>query len=134
LNGYVSLQSNNSIQGLNFAYTDNSLAHGLNTYRVKIELKDGRVIYSETVTVYFANEPYIIYPNPVHQYQDLTLISNDPGISRVQLFNSIGAKLYEKTIDNWSNTISTGKLSKGIYLIRITKDNQLQKTLKLVVY
>jgi len=134
LNGYVSLQSNNSIQGLNFAYTDNSLAHGLNTYRVKIELKDGRVIYSETVTVYFANEPYIIYPNPVHQYQDLTLISNDPGISQVQLFNSIGAKLYEKTIDNWSSTISTGKLSKGIYLIRIMKDNQLQKTLKLVVY
>jgi hypothetical protein len=134
LNGYVSLQSINSIQGVNFAYTDNSLAHGLNIYRVKIELTDGRVFYSETATIYFANEPYIIYPNPVHQYQDVTLISNEPGVLHLQLFNVMGAKLYEKTIDNWSNTIPTGKLSKGIYLIRITGDNKLQKTLKLVVY
>src|SRR4030095_8465590 len=134
LNGYVSLQSISSIQGVNFAYTDNSLAHGLNIYRVKIELTDGRIFYSETVTIYFANEPYIIYPNPVRQYQDVTLISNEPGVLQLQLFNVMGAKLYDKTIDNWSNTISTGKLSKGIYLIRITKDNQLQKTLKLIVY
>jgi Subtilase family/Secretion system C-terminal sorting domain len=134
LNGYTPLQSINSIQGVNFAYTDNSLAHGLNIYRVKIELTDGRVFYSETVTIYFANEPYIIYPNPVHQYQDVTLISNEPGVLHLQLFNVMGAKLYEKTIDNWSNTIPTGKLSKGIYLIRITGDNKLQKTLKLVVY
>jgi hypothetical protein len=134
LNGYITLQVLNTIQGLNFNYTDNVLAHGLNIYRVKIELLDGRIIYSETATVYFANEPYIIYPNPVPQYQDVTLISNDPGIAQLQVFNSIGAKLFEKTLNDWSNTIPTGKLSKGIYLLSISKDNQLQKTLKLVVY
>jgi len=134
LNGYVSLQIVNSIQGLNFSYTDNSLAHGLNIYRVRIELQDGRVYYSEIVTVYFANEPYIVYPNPVRQYQDVTVISNDPGIAQMQMFNSTGMKLYEKTLSDWSNIISTARLSKGIYLLRIVKDNQLQKTLKLIVY
>jgi len=134
LNGYVSLQTLNIISGLNFSYIDNLLAHGLNIYRVKIELLDGRIIYSETATVYFANEPYFIYPNPVAQYQDVTLISNTPDIAQLQLFNSIGMKLFEKTLNDWSNTIPTGKLSKGIYLLRIIKDNQLQKTLKLVVY
>ncbi len=134
LSGYVSLQAVNLISGLNFSYTDNALTHGLNIYRVKIELLDGRIIYSETVTVYFAKEPYLIYPNPVPQYQDVTLISNDPDIAQLQIFNSTGVKLYEKTLKDWSNIIPTGKLSKGIYLLRIIKDNQLQKTLKLVVY
>lgn len=134
LNGYVALQTVNSIQGLNYTYTDNSLAHGLNIYRIKIELLDGRIYYSETATVYFANEPYIVYPNPVRQYQDVTVISNDPGIAQLQVFNSLGMKLYEKTLNDWSNTIPTAKLSKGIYLLRIIRDNQLQKTLKLIVY
>ena len=134
LNGYVSLQTLNLITGLNFSYTDNVLAHGLNIYRVKIELFDGRIIYSETATVYFANELYIIYPNPVPQSHDATLISNEPDIAQLQVFNSIGIKLFEKTLNDWSNTIPTGKLSKGIYLLRIIKDNRLQKTLKLVVY
>jgi hypothetical protein len=134
LSGYISLQTVNTIQGLNFNYADNMLSHGLNIYRVKIELLDGRIIYSETATVYFASEPYIIYPNPVPQYQDVTLISNDPGTVELQVFNSIGVKLFEETLNDWSNTIPTGKLSKGIYLLRIIKDSQLQKTLKLVVY
>ncbi|HEV8286698.1 MAG TPA: S8 family peptidase [Chitinophagaceae bacterium] len=134
LNGFISLQAVNSILGLNFNYTDNALTHGLNIYRVKIELLDGRIIYTETVTVYFAQEPYIVYPNPVPQYQDVTIISSDPDIAQLQLFNSTGIKLYETTLNDWSNTIPTGKLSKGIYLLRITKNNQLQKTLKLVVY
>src|SRR6266487_4199584 len=134
LSGYISLQTVNTIQDLNFNYTDNMLSHGLNIYRVKIELLDGRIIYSETATVYFASEPYIIYPNPVPQYQDVTLISNDPGTVELQVFNSMGMKLFEETLNDWSNTISTGKFSKGIYLLRIIKDNQLQKTLKLIVY
>jgi hypothetical protein len=134
LTGYVPLQTIGLIQGLNFNYTDNALTHGLNIYRVKIELLDGRIIYSEPATVYFANEPYIIYPNPVPQYQDVTLISNEPSIIQLQVFNSIGVKLFETTLKDWSSKIATGKLSKGIYLLRIIKDNQLQKTLKLVVY
>jgi len=116
-----------------YSYEDNSLSHGLNTYRVKIELLDGRIIYSEAVTLYFANEPYIVYPNPVPQHQDVTLISNEPSSLQLQIFNSMGAKIFEKTLNDWKNTLPTGKLSKGVYLLRIIKDNQLQKTLKLVV-
>ena len=51
LSGYIPLQTVNSIQGLNFSYTDNALTHGLNIYRVKIELVNGTIIYSETTTV-----------------------------------------------------------------------------------
>ncbi|TMI80999.1 MAG: T9SS type A sorting domain-containing protein [Bacteroidetes bacterium] len=133
-NGYVPLQTINNISGLTFSYIDNTLTHGLNVYRVKIELMDGRVVNSETVTVYFAQEPYIVYPNPVAQYQPVTLISNDPDIAQLEVFNTIGQKVLEKTLNDFSNTIATDRLSKGIYLLRIVKDNQAQATLKLIVY
>ena len=134
LNGYISLQTINGISGLNFSYTDNSLTHGLNVYRVKIELFDGRIVYSENVTVYFAKEPYILYPNPVPQDQQVTLISTDADVAQMQLFNTVGQKIFEKTFNDFINTIPTNGLSKGIYFLRIVKDGQLQKALKLIVY
>jgi hypothetical protein len=86
------------------------------------------------VTVYFAREPYLIYPNPVRQYQPLILISDDPDVIDVQVFNMIGEKVFEKSLNDFANTIPTGKLSKGVYVLRIIKGTQLQKTLKLIVY
>ena len=134
LNGFVPLQTITAINDLNFAYADNGLTHGLNIYRAKIELKNGEIIYTETATVYFADEPYIVYPNPVPQYHNVTIISNNPDIAQLQIFNSVGMKMAEETLNDWSFTISTNRLDKGIYLLRIMKDGQLQKTLKLVVY
>jgi hypothetical protein len=133
-NGYVSLQTIDNISKLTYSYTDNTLTHGLNVYRVKIELMDGRIINSETVTVYFANEPYIVYPNPVPQNQPVTLITNDPDIAQLEVLNTLGQKVFERTLNDFSNTIPTDRLSKGIYLLRVVKDNQPQATLKLIVY
>jgi hypothetical protein len=132
--GYTSLKTITGIQGTSFSYSDVTVVLGLNTYRVKVELLSGQVIYTETTFVYFNEVPYFIYPNPVSQYQDATLINNDPEIVQLQVFNSIGEKLFEKTLNDFSNSIPTGKLSKGVYYLRIIKSNRLRTTLKLVVY
>jgi len=134
MNGYIPLQAINSIQGLDYSYTDNSTKHGLNTYRAKIELQNGTIIYTATATVYYADSPYLIYPNPVAQYHDVTVINNDPDVTQLEIFNSTGMKMFEQTLNDWSNTISTNKLSKGIYLVRLLKDSHVQKTVKLIVY
>jgi hypothetical protein len=128
------LQTVNPIQGLSFGYTDNTLTHGLNIYRVKIELLNGTIIYSETATVYYADEPYVIYPNPVGQYHDVTIVNNSSDIVQLQVFNATGMKVFEQTLSDWSNTVSMNKLGKGIYLLRIVKNNETQRTLKLIVY
>ncbi|HEV8504397.1 MAG TPA: S8 family peptidase [Chitinophagaceae bacterium] len=133
-NGYVPLQTVNSIQGLNFNYIDVAPKHGLNTYRARIELLNGTVIYSDAITLYFAQEPYFVYPNPVPQYHDVNIISNSPDIAHLQIFNSTGMKVFEQTLNDWSNTISTNKLGKGIYLIRVIQGDELKQTLKLIVY
>jgi hypothetical protein len=135
LNGIVDLQILNNIVGLHFSYTDNNLTKGLNVYRAKIQLNDGTIIYSDTATVYyFINNVYILYPNPAPQYQPVTILSDDPDITLLQVFNSIGQKIYEKQLDQLSNQIPVGLLSKGFYFLRIVKEGKTQTMLKLVVY
>ena len=134
INGYETLQTINSIQGLGFRYIDGTAKHGLNTYRAKIELLNGAVIYSDAISLYNAVQPYFVYPNPVPQYHDLTIITNTPDNAHVQIFNSTGMKVFEQTLTDWSSTISTNRLGKGIYLIRVTQGAELKQTLKLIVY
>jgi hypothetical protein len=132
--GYSPLQTINSIQGLDFSYRDNAPQHGLNTYRSKLELMNGTVIYSDPITLYYANEPYFVYPNPVAQYHNVTIINNSPAVTQLQVFNSVGMKIFEQTLGDFSNPISTNRLGKGIYLFRVLKDGQLEQTLKVIVY
>ena len=137
LNGtsFIDLQTINNISGLQFSHVDNNLAKGLNIYRAKIELTNGTVIYSETATVYyFVDNVYILYPNPAPQYQPITILSNDPDITQLQAFNSVGQKVYENKLDQLVNEIPQGRLSKGFYFLRIVKNNKTQTVLKLVVY
>jgi hypothetical protein len=134
LNGYFPLQTVNSIQGLDLSYLDRAITQGLNIYRAKIELLNGTIIYSETTTIYYANDPYVIFPNPVPQYHDVTIITNSPDVAHLQIFNSTGMKVLEQTLNDVSNTVSTNKLGKGIYLFRVIKDGELQQILKLIVY
>jgi hypothetical protein len=133
--GFVDLQTITSMTGLLFNYSDNNLTKGLNTYRAKITLTNGMIIYSDPATVYyFVDNIYILYPNPAPQHQPITILSNDLGITQLQVFNAVGQKLYQKDLDQLSNIIPAGKLSKGFYFLRIVKDNRTETILKLVVY
>jgi hypothetical protein len=134
LNGYSPLQAVNSIVGLDFSYLDSAVTQGLNIYHVKLELLNGTIIYSEAITVYYTNGPYVIFPNPVPQYHDVTIISNNPDVAQLQIFNSTGMKISEQALNDLSNTVSMNKLGKGIYLIRIIQGGELKQTLKLIVY
>jgi len=134
LNGYVPLSIINNIAGLVYSYTDPSLSYGTNTYRVKITLVNGQIVYSEPATLYyFGNRLYIVYPNPALQYQPVTILSNEPETTLVQVFNSVGQKVYESLLNDLANTLPAGKLSKGFYVLRVIKENKLQASLKLVV-
>lgn len=134
-NGFAILQTINNPSGLVYSFNDNSLSYGVNTYRVKIELLSGQVIYSQPESLnYFGEKPFIVYPNPAKQYEPVTIIFKDPQPISLQLFNSAGIKMYEKQVNDIMTTIPAGKLSKGLYFIRVIVENKEQTILKLVVY
>lgn len=133
--GYKNLQTITAPAVLQFSFTDNDLLRGIGYYRLKLQLTNGSVIFSEVVPVYhFPDLPVIVFPNPLRQQQPVHLLSEDAGKYSVSIFNMAGVKLYEKHLKNIDNTIPGGLLSKGMYLFVITKAEGRVGVSKLVVY
>ena len=132
---YVTLQQIINPSSLLLNLTDASLKKGLNVYRVKLELAGGRVIYSSVETVYYFNgAEFIVYPNPVSQYHPITILSNNQfEPATLQVINMLGQKVYEMKLNDVSNQLPAGRLSKGLNLLRITRKDQKDVVLKLFV-
>ncbi|HEV7783357.1 MAG TPA: T9SS type A sorting domain-containing protein, partial [Chitinophagaceae bacterium] len=133
--GYNTLQTISTVNSVLVFYNDNSLSYGVNTYRVKIELQNGQIIYSQPESLYyFGNRNYIIYPNPAEQYQPVTILLREPQPTLIQVFNSAGVQLYQKMANDITATIPAGILSKGFFIIRLSATGKTTEALKLVVY
>jgi hypothetical protein len=132
--GFISLSEVSPVQIFQFRYTDNALQKGLNTYRVKIELVNGQVIYSQPASVYYFDRSlYLLYPNPVRRGESLLLVNSEFDLIKIQLINSIGMKLYETQSDQMTISIPTDRLQAGIYFLNVRRENGREEVLKLVV-
>lgn len=122
---YVALQQTSNINSVTFSFTDAQLQQSLNIYRIRIVLADGRSIFSQAETVYFAPSGNIaIYPNPVQQGQSLNILPADlTQTIRLQVISQMGQKLLEMPIENIPTILMPGKLTKGIYLFRFIKED-----------
>ena len=132
---YVAIQQIVNPSSLLYNLIDASLKKGSNIYRVKLELTGGKVIYSSIETVYYFNgTEFIVYPNPASQYEPITILSdNQFEPATLQVINMQGQKIYEMKLDNVSNQLPPGRLSKGLNLLRIIKKDQKDVVLKLFV-
>jgi hypothetical protein len=133
--GYAPLQTITSLIGLTYNFVDPQLKEGLNVYRVKLELAGGNAIYSSVETVYyFGGSEFIVFPNPAAQYQPVTILSGNPlEPATLQVINLQGQKVYEMVLNDISNQVPAGKLSKGIYLLRIVRKDHKDVVLKVFV-
>ena len=132
---YVTLQQIVNPSSLLLNFTDALLKKGLNVYRIKLELIGGKVIYSSVETVhYFNGSEFIVYPNPASQYSPITILSdNQFEPATLQVINMQGQKIYEMKLNDLSNQLPAGRLSKGLNLLRITRKDQKDVVLKLFV-
>jgi len=75
------------------------------------------------------------YKSVDNNYITIEGLSTQPSSTAVSLFNILGTKVMDATLDNTSNTqmISTNRLSTGIYVIKLESGkNQLTK--KLIIH
>ncbi len=132
--GYQVMYREPFINQTSLNYIDVAPTGGVNTYRVKLTLRNGQIVYSDSITIYFADvNKYRVYPNPVGQYQPVHIISREADIASMQVFNSTGILMLEKRLDDVINTIPAGMLSKGFYILRIISDDGIITHLKLIV-
>ncbi|MES2774156.1 MAG: S8 family serine peptidase [Bacteroidota bacterium] len=132
---FQTLQTVSPVNSLQFSYTDRTLFKGINTYRVKIELENGQIIYSHEESVNFLQDAeYIIFPNPVSQNGLLHMLTKDPDSRTIEIYNMMGVKIFEKKTNDVLTSFAINRLNKGLYFARIVQNNSVKKTLKFVVY
>ena len=133
--GFQEIQRLSTLSSLTLLFGDSTLTRGLNIYRVRIQIAGGGIIYSLPETIYyFAERNYILYPNPASQNHEINVAVKKLDVSIMEVYNTLGVKVYDRLLDDRVNKIPQGKLSKGVYFIRITNKGNLEDLLKLIVY
>ena len=124
----------NSNSLLNYDLTDNNPYLGILYYRLKQTDFDGRYSYSNSVPVDFERSyTFSVYPNPFHSSISIT-ISDTRSISTIkfELYNAIGVEVISRLITEQLTTFEMMDLPAGIYFYKITNNNNLIQTGKLI--
>ncbi|WP_026703637.1 T9SS-dependent choice-of-anchor J family protein [Flavobacterium soli] len=76
----------------------------------------------------FNSANFKFYPNPV---KDVLNLSYDQAITNVAVFNLLGQKVIENTINATTAQVDMSNLATGSYLVKVTSENQT-KTIKVI--
>ena len=133
--GYKPLQSFQPVTTLYFEWADKDLTDGVNTYRVKLELSNGMVIYSNPQSIYyFITTRYLIFPNPVKVTGNLSVLSNEePQNTYLLLYNTLGQQVLQYRMQQTVETISLYGLKSGVYFVMIKKNGKKEFASKVMV-
>ncbi|MDR2084078.1 MAG: T9SS type A sorting domain-containing protein [Bacteroidales bacterium] len=88
-------------------------------------------IYTSGQGINRYNSNVRIYPNPADDY---VIINSDKNINRVEIYNNLGQLIDEVKLNNVSNAkIITGKYSNGIYILKISFEDNSTSSQKIVI-
>lgn len=102
-----------------YTYTHTHPTAGTNLYRLKITDVWGKTTYSKIGAVTFdTKNSTLIYPNPTSSF--VNIISSKEQMKVIALYNTIGQKAFEESIDATEYTIDLNHLSDGVYFLKVT--------------
>ncbi len=120
-----------------FTSYDNNITEGDNFYRIKSQLMNGSVKYSETQTVNFMElENIKVFPNPAAEYAEIDLSSYEGSAVKVSIFNAWGQSVLSYTIDNATAQpyrMDVNSLKSGNFIIYITSSGKRQVNKRLTI-
>ena len=132
---FISIQSISLAGNTQFTAIDSKLHRGGNTYRLKLNLTNGKVIYSNPETVlYFADAEYLIFPNPVSVSSPrIHVLSKDLIKGELRMFSSTGQLVKVQRLSSPNETVSTENLQKGVYILHIQQEGKKEFTSKIII-
>ncbi|WP_395045210.1 choice-of-anchor L domain-containing protein [Flavobacterium sp.] len=82
----------------------------------------------------FESGSFLLYPNPANGFVQISLQNNSENIKGIKLFDVLGkvVKTLHSFTSNLAN-INTSDLSKGVYMVEVTSENNLKQVKKLVI-
>lgn len=123
------------VDKVRYTFLDTLMTKGLNRYRAKITLNNGKIIYSSIETVwYVAQDEFVVFPNPLQQNQFINILTDNSGNNMFQLFSADGKKIFEKTLSQSLDQVYLSGLDKGIYIFTIRKKERKMLSGKLIIH
>ncbi len=101
--------------------------NGLNQYQVRIKFQNGQEIVSSTSDAFFFRDiPFFVFPNPVYDYEELRIFSNDFGSTVVQfeLYNLNGQLIISQQVQPEIDFMDMTGLEGGMYVYHILFNDQ----------
>jgi len=103
-----------------YTYTDRAPLFGTSYYRLKQVDFNGDTEYSNIVSLQYFRNDVTVYPNPVKEL--LYLHTNYSSVQKITMYDSVGSQVIE--IANPGTDIDVSTLPKGIYVLKITVDDE----------
>lgn len=123
--------ANNSQSGNIYSYEDATVTEAVNYYRLKIVEVSGSTAFSETIL--FKKQSgfgFSVYPNPVVNNFKIS-ISEKFLPASVEIFDAQGKRVYKGKTNQASFEIDR-QLHNGIYALKVTGNNNISTTQKLI--
>ncbi|HTE23804.1 beta strand repeat-containing protein [Flavitalea sp.] len=124
------MNSNHNAGSNSYAYTDNSVANGLNYYRLKMLDIDGTYAYSRTVTVRTECGKTIIQlmPNPVNTVATITGLKMG---DEIRVTSSDGRAEIKKLATTGTESLNMSVLANGVHLVQILRNGIVVSNMKV---
>lgn len=83
---------------------------------------------------FFTENSIILYPNPANSLVQVALYDSTEIIESITIYDVLGKKVNQiSNIASNQSTIDVSQLSKGIYMVEITTENNLKQIKKLII-
>lgn len=117
-NDFVTISSQDVTTDERYIFKDHPEQSGLISYRIKLELTDGRIVYSDIQTVQLLfDRDFHLFPVPAGQ--QIMLLSSKFGDYRVRITDMAGRTLLNAPLTSVRQTYSLKGIAPGVYLFVI---------------
>jgi hypothetical protein len=111
-----------------YSFIDRAPSSGINKYRLKQNDIDGRISYSEPITVFYdklaGNGLINVFPNPTVEVINVSIPGTMSSPSyKFRVFNSSGNLVMQKTTSNRYWTEGVSQLKTGVYIVEVQKSD-----------
>ena len=132
--GYEAVQAIRPITQTSFAFSDQPPVAGRYLYRVRLDNEVGQQFYSNSEEAFLLRAGAAqVYPNPVPAGEPLTLVANTTAPVAIRLYDVLGRFQREVVVNGVTNQLDTNGLKPGLYLLRVSLENQKEQTVRVVI-
>ena len=125
-----SVNANNNLATNQYTFSDKTPGAGANFYRLKIIDADGSFRYSKVLPVIFNSlTSTLLYPNPA---RDEIKILSSKNIISIEI-SDLSGRLMKTMAPNSTNRYNIGELKKGLYIVKISGDDNTIISKKLII-